>query len=179
MKRDKVFRFVAGYIVGLSIFGYLIPFLLYQLSQTFKSSEMLLLTNNIVARLLISIPIFCIGLVFAISSNAALFFTGKGGPTDAFDISISPRTEKLVMIGPYQYTRNPMVFGMLLVYFSLSVYLNSLLCLVLLLLLVPIIMLYIIPSEEKRLTQDFGEEFIAYKKKVPMLVPFTKKKNKI
>jgi protein-S-isoprenylcysteine O-methyltransferase Ste14 len=176
MNRRKIYRFVFGYIIGVSIFGLFIPFLFYALSKAFSSSALHILPDNFETRLFIAIPLFCIGLIFAISSNAALLIEGKGGPTDAFNVSISPRTEKMVITGPYHYTRNPMAFGMLMVYLALSIYLNSILCLILWVILVLFIVIKIIPSEEKRLTRDFGKEYIAYKKKVPKLVPLTKMK---
>lgn len=98
---------------------------------------------------------------------------------DAFNVSISPRSQKLVTTGPYKYCRNPMVFGTICVYISISIYVNSLHDLVVILLIIPFFILFLKLSEEKRLFKDFGEEFLVFKSKVPMLVPFTKFRKKI
>jgi protein-S-isoprenylcysteine O-methyltransferase Ste14 len=130
--------------------------------------------DNINLQIIISIPFFLIGLILAIWSNIVLFIIGKGGPADGFGVVVSPRTRKLVIKGPYRYSRNPMVFGMFLVYLGLSIYLDSLVCIVLLIFLFFWGIIYLRSSEEKRLLKDFGNEFIEYKNKVPMMVPFLK-----
>ena len=102
-----------------------------------------------------------------------------GGPTDVFNVAISPRSKKLVVTGPYRYCRNPMVFGAISIYISISVFVNFLHDLIVILLIIPLMILYLKLTEERRLIKDFGEEFLLYRSKVPMIIPFTKiKKNK-
>ena len=131
--------------------------------------------DNLNLRIIVSLPILIIGLFFVIWSNIALFRIGKGGPADGFNIAISPRTEKLVIAGPYRYTRNPMVFGAFATYFSIGIYLNSLICLMVLILSLFLAIKYLKLTEEKRLYKDFGDEFLEYKKNVPMIIPFTRR----
>jgi protein-S-isoprenylcysteine O-methyltransferase Ste14 len=100
-----------------------------------------------------------------------LFFIGKGGPTDGFNIAITPRTETLVVRGPYRYTRNPMVFGALSIYFSISLFFLSILCLLTMTIFSILIVFYLRKTEERRLLKDFGDEYIRYKKEVPMIFP--------
>jgi protein-S-isoprenylcysteine O-methyltransferase Ste14 len=104
-------------------------------------------------------------------SNIFLFTIGKGGPADGFNISISPRSKKLVTTGPYRYSRNPMVFGAFSLYTSLGIFLNSVICLIIILIFVFFIIYYLRLSEEKRLLKDFGDEYLDYKNKVPMIFP--------
>lgn len=80
--------------------------------------------------------------------------------------------QKLMIVGPYRYTRNPMVFGMLSIYIALAIIINSLSCVFMLVLMLPILVVYLKLTEEKRLTRDFGNEYLQYKKKTAMLVPF-------
>jgi len=122
-------------------------------------------------RNLIAVPLFVIGLTFIIWSNIDLFRIGGGGPADGFDISISPRTQRLVVTGPYKYSRNPMAFGANTMYLSLALYLNTLLTLLFVVALFSLAILYLKFSEEKRLVRDFGDEFLQYKARVSMIIP--------
>jgi protein-S-isoprenylcysteine O-methyltransferase Ste14 len=174
----KNLRFIIGYIIGISIFGILLPFILIFLSKTLDQFINLYFISNFYIRLCVSLPVFCIGLIFAVWSTISLLLIGKGGPTDVFNVAISPRSQKLVIVGPYRYSRNPMVFGMLSVYFSISVFLNSFIDLLFCLSLIPMVIFYLKQTEENRLTKDFGEEFLLYKSKVAMIFPFTKRTKK-
>jgi len=109
-------------------------------------------------------------------SNTSLFLTGKGGPTQGFGIEISPKTKVLVTKGPYRYTRNPMVFGAYSIYIALAFYLNSYTSLILVLLFLPVIVIYLKKSEEKRLLEDFSEAYLKYRDSVSLLIPFPPKK---
>jgi protein-S-isoprenylcysteine O-methyltransferase Ste14 len=174
----KTFRLLLGYLIGFTIFAVLVPDFLSYLSRRFDPVFNLNLISNFYIRLFIAIPVFCLGILFAIWSNIALLVIGKGGPVDIFNVAISPRSEKLVITGPYKYSRNPMVFGAICIYFSISVYLNSFTDILFLLVFIPIGILYLKATEEKRLLKDFGEEFLMYKSKVAMIIPFTKIKKR-
>ena len=117
------------------------------------------------------------GIIFVIWSNIDLLIVGKGGPTDFFNKSISPRSKILVTKGPYRYTRNPMVFGINALYIAFSIFLNSLSALLFCLMFLSAIILYLKLSEEKRLLKDFGDEYLVYKKRVSMIIPLPAKNN--
>ena len=72
----------------------------------------------------------------------------------------------LVTSGVYQYSRNPMYVGLVLVLFSWALYLSHFLAFVLL----PIFILYMtrfqIQPEERILAQKFGKAYQTYKAKV-------------
>lgn len=110
-------------------------------------------------------------------SNVFLFKIGKGGPADGLGVSISPQTKKLVTIGPYRYSRNPMVFGAFSLYVSIVIFLNSIISLISLLIFLFIAINYLRLSEEKRLLKDFGDEYMDYKKKVSMIFPIKRFKS--
>jgi len=167
-------RHILGYTVGITVFVLLIPLGLYELS---KLDSLLFKTGFIDARfirIVISAPIFIVGVIFMIWSNVFLFKIGKGGPTDGFNIPISPRTKKLVTVGPYRYTRNPMVFSAFSLYFSIGIFLNSRVCLISLLLFLFLMIINLKFTEEKRLLRDFGNEYIDYKNRVSMIFPIKK-----
>ena len=72
----------------------------------------------------------------------------------------------LVVGGIYRYTRNPMYFGLLIILFSIALYLKNLISF----LVIPLYMLFItkyqIIPEEEALENIFGEEYKSYKNKV-------------
>jgi protein-S-isoprenylcysteine O-methyltransferase Ste14 len=164
-------RYIIGYIVGFTIFIVLIPFGLYKLSQLDYLLSHRVNFHSDILQYVISSLIFIVGTCFAIWSNIFLFKIGKGGPLDALGVSISPQTKKLVTTGPYRYSRNPMVFGAFSIYFSIILYLNSIIGLICLILFLVIMVIYLKLSEEKRLLKDFGDEYLEYKKKVSMIFP--------
>jgi len=168
---NKIFRHIIGYTIGILIFCILIPLALIELSRLFDKYVADHFIQNYSVRLYIASPVFLIGLLWGIWSNVVLFFIGKGGPTDGFNVAVSPRTERLVIAGPYKYSRNPMVFGALAAYLGLSIYFNSLLCIALIILGFFVVRYYLKITEEKRLYKDFGNVYLEYKKRVPMIIP--------
>jgi protein-S-isoprenylcysteine O-methyltransferase Ste14 len=171
MKAETVARHLLGYAIGFSLFFVLIPWGFYWISRSIDPVVGTGLIGYAAVRMVVSIIILIPGVVFALWSNAALLFIGKGGPTDGFGVAISPRTEHLVIRGPYRFTRNPMVFGALSCYFSFAVFLNSAAVLITLIILIPLIVVYLKNTEEKRLERDFGEEYREYRKHVSMIFP--------
>lgn len=172
----ETLKYILGYLVGFTLFILLIPYGFYKLSQYDCIFHGKVLICSKTLRFVLFAIIFTIGAVFAIWSNLFLFKIGKGGPADAFGVSVSPQTKKLVTTGPYRYSRNPMVFGTLSVYTSIVIILNSISGLLVLTLYIFLIILYLKQSEEKRLKKDFGEEYLEYKRQVPMIFPIRLKK---
>jgi protein-S-isoprenylcysteine O-methyltransferase Ste14 len=172
----ETIRYIAGYLLGLSIFILLIPYGLYKLSLSDCFFAERVLISSSILRYIIASVFFLVGAFFAIWSNIFLFMVGKGGPFDGFGISISPQTKKLVTTGPYRYSRNPMVFGAFSLYISTVVFLNSITGLICLLICLLIAIIYLRLSEEKRLLKDFGDEYKDYRKHVSMIFPIKRMK---
>jgi len=170
-------RYVLGYIIGIFIFIFLIPYSLIELSKSDPIIKADISSFQLI-RYLISTPFFLVGLLFMIWSNISLFKIGKGGATDFFNIAVTPRTKKLVITGPYNYSRNPMVFGAFCLYFSIGLFMFSIICLLILMLFVLIVIKYLKITEEIRLYKDFGEEYIVYKNKVSMIFPVKRLREK-
>ena len=84
--------------------------------------------------------------------------------------TISPlrpnKTSSLVKSGIYEYTRNPMYLGLLLMLVSIALFLKNFISF----LIIPLFILFItknqILPEEEALEKIFGEEYKNYKKKV-------------
>ncbi len=172
----KSIRFILGYLAGISIFVIIIPYGFFLLSRLDYLLNYQMIIPSMILRYVISGVLLLLGVVFLVWSNIALFFFGKGGPADVMGVSISPRTTTLVTRGPYRYSRNPMVFGALMIYFSMVLYMNSLIGLIVFVLFCMLAVVYLKHSEEKRLLHDFGSDYLEYRKKVSILIPFPKLK---
>ena len=72
----------------------------------------------------------------------------------------------LVTTGPFRHSRNPMYLGMLLWLIGLAVLLGSLITFAFPLLFFALANFLIIPPEEKKLEQTFGERFLNYRQHV-------------
>ncbi len=168
MNAQTLARHTLGFLIGGSVFILAIPYGLHAVAQAFPGPNLL----PPPVRLVIASALGLMGLVFTLWSHAALIFKGRGGPTDLFNVEISPRTQHLVVTGPYRYTRNPMVFGVNSCYAALAIYWNSLLALGIWAVWVFLVVFYLKSTEEKRLLHDFGKEYEEYRQQVPMLVPW-------
>ncbi len=168
MKTVETLRYALGYLIGSSIFMLVFPYGIYLLARAFPGPDLLSYPVRLAVALLLGIP----GLIFALWSNASLFFQGQGGPTDFFEVEISPRTKHLVVTGPYRYTRNPMVFGANSCYAALAIYWNSLITLGIWAVWMALVVFYLKHSEEQRLLRDFGQEYEEYRRRVPMIIPW-------
>ena len=92
-----------------------------------------------------------------------LFLLAHGTP-----IPLNP-PQNLVTTGPYTFSRNPMLTGIYLVFFGIGLWIGSLsLTFIFTPLLIILLTLEIIKIEEKELELQFGQQYLDYKKKVPM-----------
>ena len=113
----------------------------------------------------VSVPILALGLFLWLWS-ALHFIKAKGTP-----VPFNP-PPKLVVSGPYSYSRNPMLGGVFITLFGLGVLLNSISLLFILLNL-----LELKAIEEPELEKRLGREYLEYKRKTPMLIPGLKVKS--
>ena len=86
------------------------------------------------------------------------------------------RTEPLVFVGLQRYTRNPLYLGVIVMTFGWALAGNYTFVLVAAVILLLWFRVVLIPFEERELSALFGEQYEKYKSKVPMLIPFTKRK---
>ena len=80
-------------------------------------------------------------------------------------IPVKPTTT-LVVSGPYQFTRNPMYFGLVCLYLGLALWFGVFWALILLPAVIAVIQYYVIAREEQYLEQKFGEAYFRYKARV-------------
>lgn len=99
-----------------------------------------------------------------------LHFVGRGLPLEVFGKALHP-TQVLVTTGPYSYTRNPMVLGLLFILLGVAFFRGSLSGFV----MVPAIglaaWLYLAAFEERGLVARFGADYEKYRTGVPLLFP--------
>jgi len=122
-------------------------------------------------RYLIAAVLFLAGLFLAVAT-VTKFFSIKGTPVP----TLPP--PKLITTGLYSWIRNPMALGALLILESLGFYFGSL-SLILFFAPLPVVLyaLEIKAVEEPELEMRFGKEYREYKKRVPMFIPWLKKKH--
>ncbi|HEX2448158.1 MAG TPA: isoprenylcysteine carboxylmethyltransferase family protein [Methyloceanibacter sp.] len=73
----------------------------------------------------------------------------------------------LVVEGPYQFTRNPIYIGFVLIYFGLAVILTSLWVLLLLIPVLIVLQRGVVEREEVYLERQFGDAYRKYQARVP------------
>jgi len=105
------------------------------------------------------------GIALVIWSVRVQYVLGQGTP--------APRvaTSKLVMQGPYAYSRNPMTLGALLMYLGIGVWLESGPVIFLVVIVFGGLLTFIYFHETHELTERFGEAYLVYKKRTPFLCP--------
>lgn len=122
------------------------------------------------------------GATIGIKATRQLRAIGKGLPWGEADAR--SQSSVLLTTGLFAYTRNPITFGYTLLPVGMGLLFRSLGMSVLIPLIVLGVQLVIIKvREEPNLEQRFGEEYLAYKRKTPFLVPnirlfFTRRREK-
>jgi len=118
--------------------------------------------------LIISVPVLAVGLFFWVWS-ALHFGKAKGTP-----VPFNP-PPKLVATGPYAYVRNPMLTGVYITLFGLGILLRSISVAFIFTPLFVLLNAWELKAiEEPELEKRLGNEYIEYKKKVPMFIPRVK-----
>jgi protein-S-isoprenylcysteine O-methyltransferase Ste14 len=108
---------------------------------------------------LVGIIVSVAGLVVSTVANVSLLKHRTS--TKPFE-----KPSELIETGIFRYSRNPVYLGMLLVLTGFDVYLGSVTALAVPLVFFFIFNTAIIPSEERKLLEVFGERYTAYKKSV-------------
>ena len=85
-------------------------------------------------------------------------------------------TKKLLIAGPFKYCRNPMTLGTVLAYGGIAVGIGSYSALLSVAVIAAILIGYLKLIEEKELQLRFGEEYLAYTKNTPFMIPISIKK---
>ena len=157
-------RFSATILAGV-LFVFLIP---YALSRVAPNIDRQLGLPSIVFGLSSSLlgGIFILlGLAYALWSIIDQLFLARGTPLPVM------ATKKLLITGPFKHCRNPMSFGTLLLYFGIGIFIGSISAIGMVLIFMILLITYIKKIEEQELELRFGEEYLAYKKETPFIIP--------
>jgi len=117
----------------------------------------------------ITIPLIHL-VVFTAFFVIGSWFGIKGVTETTLKVAETHRPLKIITTGVYSIVRHPQYLGGLLAHIGFSFLLSGLYCL----LSTPLILLlvyFISRKEETELTKEFGQEYLNYKKKTPMLLP--------
>ncbi len=107
------------------------------------------------------------GWLLGIWANYVQFTLGRGTPVPVM------ATQKLIICPPYSYCRNPMALGAIVLYLGVSVAAGSPGAGLLWFLGAVALLAYIRLVEEKEMVARFGEEYLAYRRRVPFIIPRT------
>ncbi|MEI6822726.1 MAG: isoprenylcysteine carboxylmethyltransferase family protein [Bacteroidota bacterium] len=90
-----------------------------------------------------------------------------------FTVNVTIRNDhQLIQSGLYKYLRHPSYSGSLLSFLGFGVSLNNWLSIIFIIIPYFIAVMYRISIEEKALTEQFGKQYIDYKKQTKRLIPF-------
>ena len=113
----------------------------------------------------LALPFLAGGMVWMFWS-VARFLMVRGPP-----VPLNP-PPKLVVSGPYRYSRNPMITGLLAVMFGLGLLFRSIsLTLVFTPLFTLLMFVELKAIEEPELEKRLGRDYLDYQRRVPMFVP--------
>ncbi len=80
-------------------------------------------------------------------------------------------TQKLLVTGPFEYCRNPMTLGTIMLYSGIAVFIGSFSAVLFVVLFTLLLFMYIKLVEEKELALRFGQAYLDYKKNTPFIIP--------
>ncbi len=172
MSTRRRVQFILGYAIGGLLFLVVIPCGLYWLSTSFDHLAGIQLIPSDSVRVIVAVILGVTGLLFGIWSNVVQNTIGEGGPLEVAGLAVSPKTQHLVVTGPYSYTRNPMLFGACTFYYAIAIYLDSIFALAAVALFMTFMLILVKLTEEPRLLKDFGSDYEEYRRHVSMFIPW-------
>ena len=165
-------RMILGYIAGGLLVFMVIPSIIYLTTALMDNIFRIEILQNSFFRWISVTILLVVGFLFGITSIVYQNVVGKGGPLEISNIEISPKTKNLVVTGPYRYTRNPMLFGTILIYLAFALIINSFTSILLVVIFAAFMLTIVVKKEEERLLKDFGDQYEQYRKKTSMIIPW-------
>ncbi|MFA6224384.1 MAG: isoprenylcysteine carboxylmethyltransferase family protein [Desulfomonilaceae bacterium] len=158
--RNKLCRI----LVGAFFVVFIVPTLLLLVSG--KIEAYLVTERFLVSKAMLGLLSLASGILLLIWTVLPRFMTEKETPV------LLVSTQKLIVQGPYKICRNPMLLGAIIYYFGVGTLWRSITTGLIMLFLGLIIgTVYNKYIKERKLTEQFGEEYQAYKSKTPFLIP--------
>jgi protein-S-isoprenylcysteine O-methyltransferase Ste14 len=116
--------------------------------------------------ILVPVPYVYLGAVPMLLGLALMTWAANSFREAEAGYQLQSDSPALVTSGPFGFSRNPMYLGMLLWLVGLAVLLGSLVAFFFPALLFFLANFVLIPSEEKRMDQLFGEQYVEYRQHV-------------
>jgi protein-S-isoprenylcysteine O-methyltransferase Ste14 len=152
------FIFFLCFTIGLILLS-------YYLDKILKFKEFISTPLDLILGLILLLP----GVLLA-GSCIFYFLKTKGTP-----VPLNP-PPKLITDGPYAYSRNPMITGLILIFFGIGVLHNSISLTFIISPIFAILNYFELKNiEEPEIEKRFGNEYLEYKKNVPMFIPKMKR----
>lgn len=159
-----------GIAVTVILMGIAIPIGFYYLSEAIGRSLSLTALPAYAVFQILAATSLLIGIFWMSWAYSYLVFVGMGLPLEAFGKALHP-TRYLVTTGPYAYTRNPMIVGLLFILLGIAFLQRSVAGLILVPIIAAFISLYLVEFEEKALHKRFGKKYDEYRHNVTLLIP--------
>ena len=121
--------------------------------------------------LVVGLLLVAVGWPFALWSIYVQFTLGRGTPVPLM------ATQKLIVIPPYSFCRNPMALGTIMAYEGLAFLFGSLGAGVLVTLAAAGLLVYIKRVEEVEMETRFRQAYLEYKRQTPFLLPRFRRKD--
>jgi protein-S-isoprenylcysteine O-methyltransferase Ste14 len=163
-EHSEAARLIALLPAGI-LFLILIPHILLVISPSLDARLGLNLLSPSPVSLIVGGILLVVGLFFAQWSIITQFTRGRGTP-----LPMMP-TQRLITTGPFQYCRNPMTLGTIIAYLGLGIAAATIVGLILVTGFAAVLLVYLKRLEEKELAERFGDEYRAYRRDVPFIIP--------
>jgi protein-S-isoprenylcysteine O-methyltransferase Ste14 len=174
----RYIRILNSYFIVVILYLALLPLIIIYVGRSLNNIIGLSLLPASVYLLAAGIAVSAYGWCWIIWSQVTLTRYGNGHPNEILGYELAPTTRSIVQSGPYKLTRNPMAYGLLVFYF---LGLGLLSRIPLILFVFPLACLFEVwyhkKYEEPGLLKRFGENYARYKKTVPILLPFFKRRS--
>jgi len=157
-------RLVALSIEGIFFLGVLPIALVYLSSLLDHQFEVPRLAYGVV-NVVIGWLFIVAGFLFACWAVYVQFTIGRGTPAPVM------ATQKLILQKPYNYCRNPMALGTIVLYLGVAALIGSISAVALVLIGAILLLVYIKLLEEKEMEMRFGEDYQEYRKQTPFIIP--------
>lgn len=159
-----------GIAMTVILMGIAIPAGFWLLSEAIDRSLSLTPVPDYAVFQILAATAFLIGIFWISWAYSYLVFVGMGLPLEAFGKALHP-TRYLVTTGPYAYTRNPMILGLVFILLGIAFLQRSVAGLISVPIITGFISLYLVEFEEKALHKRFGKKYDEYSHNVPLLIP--------
>jgi protein-S-isoprenylcysteine O-methyltransferase Ste14 len=163
-------RIAASLLAGV-LFVILLPYVLVVICPSMDQQLGLHPFNAGLVSYILGGIVTVVGLIFGLWSILLQLTRGRGTP-----LPMMP-TQGLLTTGPFRYCRNPMTLGTVLAYLGMSISAATIVGVALVLCLAALLLLYLKRVEEKELAERFGEEYLAYRREVPFIIPRRPRRN--